>query len=341
CFEQHGTIAFLDMHRELVPCIVAGLNADMVGEDQELCGSVLQIDRTPPANPSYTNDLIARLIELQSRRVPTFRWRESCYMVHDGFISDPQIDIPTPSLIHQPDRFYHSDADTPDKVSPETLQLVGAAAAAYAYCIASAGAQEAEALATLTASRARRRLLDESDALAERAEASAEECAARLAFVQSQEERAIRSVQRLVAAEQREELQADLSRLAEELALAVDAERRRLSGCLGADVPAQLDPRALTEEEHQAQAMVPERITFGSLTMADLPDDARAEFAEITSQTFPYSAELCSALFWADGERSIDDIRDLLAQERGQADLGFLVRFFEFLEQHGYCGISR
>ena len=49
CYEQYGTIAFLDMHRKLVPRIVAGLNADMVGEDQELCGSVLQIDRTPPA----------------------------------------------------------------------------------------------------------------------------------------------------------------------------------------------------------------------------------------------------------------------------------------------------
>ncbi|MGD8239697.1 MAG: DUF4910 domain-containing protein [Armatimonadota bacterium] len=341
CFEQHGTIAFLDMHRELVPRIVAGLNADMVGEDQELCGSVLQIDRTPPANPSYTNDLIARLIELQSRRGPTFRWRESCYMVHDGFISDPQIDIPTPSLIHQPDRFYHSDADTPDKVSPATLQLVGPAVAAYACYIASAGPEEAKCLANTTASRSRRRLLDESDALAEMASASAEECAARLAFVQSQEERAIRSVQRLVSAEQREELQAHLSRLAEESALAVDAERRRLSGCLGADVPAQPDAPDLTEEENQAQAMVPERITFGSLTMADLPDDARAGFSEITSQTFPYSSELCSALFWADGERSIHEIRELLAQERGQVHLGFLVRFFGFLEEHGYCRIRR
>ena len=342
CFEQHGTIAFLDMHRELVPRIVAGLNADMVGEDQELCGSVLQIDRTPPASPSYTNDLIARLIELQSRRVPTFRWRESCYMVHDGFISDPMIDIPTPSLIHQPDRFYHSDADTPDKVSPETLQLVGTAATAYAYYVASAGLEEAKHLAELTISRARRRVLDESDALAERGTGiDAAECAARLAFVRSQEERAIRSVQRLVPPEQKDDVETHVSRLAGELELAVDLERRRLSRCLGADVPAEVEAPNLTPEEKQAQAMIPERLVLGSLTMADLPAEARAEFAEITSQTFPYATELCSALFWADGRRSIYEIRELLAQERGRADLKFLVRFFEFLEMHGYCALRR
>ncbi len=311
CFEQYGTIAFLDMHRKLVPRIVAGLNADMVGEDQELCGSVLQIDRTPPASASYTNDLIARLIELQARDAPAFAWRESCYMVHDGFISDPQIDIPTPSLIHQPDRFYHSDADTPDKVSPHTLQLVGTAATAYACCIADAGLEEAKWLAELTASRARRRLLDAPQA--------------RLAFARSQELRAIHSVQRLVHPEQRDELDAHLSRLAAELGPAPD-------------VPNAPD---LTPEEKQAHALVPERITFGSLTMADLPAEARAEFAEITSQTFPYSTELCSALFWADGERSIHEIQQLLAHERDRVDLDFLVKFFRFLETHGYCRIRR
>jgi aminopeptidase YwaD len=310
CFEQYGTVAFLDMHRKLVPRIVAGLNADMVGEDQELCGSVLQIDRTPPANPSYTNDLIARLIELQTQDQPAFAWRESCYMVHDGFISDPQIDIPTPSLIHQPDRFYHSDADTPDKVSPHTLQLVGTAATAYAYCIASAGLEEAQGLAELTASRAKRRLLDATES--------------RLAFARSQELRAIHSVQRLVPAHQRDELDVHLSRLAMELGPAPD--------------PA---APSLTPEQKRAHALAPERITFGSLTMADLPAEARAELAEITSQTFPYSTELCSALFWADGERSIYEVQQLLAHERDRVDLDFLVSFFRFLETHGYCRIRR
>jgi hypothetical protein len=270
-------------------------------------------------------------------------------MVHDGFISDPMIDIPTPSLIHQPDRFYHSDADTPDKVSPATLQLVGAAAAAYAYYVASAGLGEAKALADLVASRGRRRLLDESDALAGRATGLetaphradlASACAARLAFVRTQEERAIRSVQRLVPAQQRDEIAAHVSKLDKELALAVDLERSRLGRALGADVPEQTQPQDLTPEQRRAQAMVPERITFGSLTMADLAPDARAKLADITSQTFPYSSELCSALFWADGRRSIYQIRELLAQERGSADLGVLVRFFEFLQAHGYCRVS-
>lgn len=153
CYEQYGTIAYLEKNRERGASIVAGLNADMVGEDQELCGSVLNIDNTPAASPSYTNDLIARLFELQNRTFPEFQWKETRYQVHDGFISDPMIGIATPTLLHQPDCFYHSDADTPDKVSLETLRIVGAAVAAYACMIADAGPDEARMLAELSHAR--------------------------------------------------------------------------------------------------------------------------------------------------------------------------------------------
>jgi hypothetical protein len=104
-------------------------------------------------------------------------------------------------------------------------------------------------------------------------------------------------------------------------------------------VPTTVHARPRTDAERLAASLVPERVVFGSPTMADLPPDARREFAEITGDTFPYSTQLCSALSWADGRRSVLEVRDLLAHERGQADLSFLLDFFRFLEAHGYCAI--
>ena len=67
-------------------------------------------------------------------------------------LSDPTVGIPSPMLIHWPDRFYHTSEDTPDKVSPDSLARSGALAAIYAYWLASAG-HEAEWLAHLMVSR--------------------------------------------------------------------------------------------------------------------------------------------------------------------------------------------
>jgi len=52
-----------------------------------------------------------------------------------------------------PDTFYHTSADTPDKVSPESLRRSGALAAAYAYWLATAGYAEAHWLGHWMATR--------------------------------------------------------------------------------------------------------------------------------------------------------------------------------------------
>ncbi|MFQ6090503.1 MAG: DUF4910 domain-containing protein, partial [Candidatus Bipolaricaulia bacterium] len=49
--EMTGTIAYLASHEEVISRAVAGVNLDMVGEDQERCGSSLLIDRLPGAAP--------------------------------------------------------------------------------------------------------------------------------------------------------------------------------------------------------------------------------------------------------------------------------------------------
>src|SRR5262249_58296274 len=72
---------------------------------------------------------------------------------------DPSAGVPCPMLIQWPDRYYHSDLDTPERCDPRSLALAARAAATYAAFLAGAGADELAWLVDLVARGARRRLL--------------------------------------------------------------------------------------------------------------------------------------------------------------------------------------
>ncbi|HMY69156.1 MAG TPA: hypothetical protein PL163_21105, partial [Leptospiraceae bacterium] len=59
--EMTGTYAYLASHPQRLPRMVAGLNLDMVGADQDAVGSVSLIDAPPEALASFTPDLLERL----------------------------------------------------------------------------------------------------------------------------------------------------------------------------------------------------------------------------------------------------------------------------------------
>ena len=73
--------------------------------------------------------------------------------------SDPTVGVACPMMIQWPDKFYHTSADTIDKVDPEMLRKVALMTATYAYFIADAGAEEALWLASETASREKRAIM--------------------------------------------------------------------------------------------------------------------------------------------------------------------------------------
>ena len=58
--EMTGTYAYLATHEEQIPRMVAGINLDMVGQNQDLCGGVFIIEHTPAATPSFAADLLER-----------------------------------------------------------------------------------------------------------------------------------------------------------------------------------------------------------------------------------------------------------------------------------------
>ncbi|BBJ27240.1 DUF4910 domain-containing protein [Athalassotoga saccharophila] len=119
--EMYGTIAYLTDHDH---DFEFNINLDMVGEDQDITGSTLDLSSTPWSLPSFINELMA--VHLQN---PRFRMKEGSYSGgsdHYIFV-DSSIGVQAVSLTQWPDRYYHTSEDTPDKASVRSFDWIGRA----------------------------------------------------------------------------------------------------------------------------------------------------------------------------------------------------------------------
>ncbi len=345
--EMTGSYAYLARHEREIQEMVAGLNLDMVGEDQSLTGSVLLIERPPDASASFAPDLLERLREeLFDEAVsltglggfPLFRYATTGFSGgSDHYIfSDPTVGVPMPMLIQWPDKFYHTSADTLDKVDPNSLARAGTLAAAYAHFVADAGEAETTWLAHEMFTRFQVRLVQTTQAaITEYWAAGAEPPMARLErLLPCQLERfgaALSTLTRLwpgigstvpaIYAEAKR--YHDLSR---------DRASRIRESQRAADKP-------LDEWEQSAAHRIPLRHYRGPgisiAGLATLPLEERLEWQAFVSDrpgahTIPVLAE-----YWCDGHRSILEIIELIEMELGIRDSELIVRHFEIMRKLG------
>jgi hypothetical protein len=346
-FECCGFMAYVMARPERMRRTVAAINPDMVGEDQELCGSSFALHLTPGAAPSCVDALAVRLMEdLVARRDVLFRWRKAPYTIGDSFIGDPTIGVPSVSIIGLPDRFYHSSLDTPDKVSPATLEQTGLVLAVYLYFLASAGPREAAWLAEEAAAQARAEIAAVAGEYVRRLQGEAPEvvlgeAAGRLPFLGQRHERAVASALRFGDDAR---VRAKVERLKGDLEAAAAAALQRVQAAAAetAGRAVEVARPELGELEARASRMVPRRCVAGPLTLEPLL--LQAEGPLPWQQRWPpwWAAPHNDALLWADGKRSVLEIWRCTQWESGRrgADLAEIVDYFAFLAAHGYVEIE-
>ncbi len=117
--EMYGTVAYLKDHKM---DFEFGINLDMVGENQNLTGSSLDISSTPWSLPSFISELMAVNLENHAFRVKTGRYSGGSdhYIFNDSTVGTPSV-----SLTQWPDRYYHTNEDTPDKACLESFEWIG------------------------------------------------------------------------------------------------------------------------------------------------------------------------------------------------------------------------
>ncbi len=368
--ETYGTYAYLASDERRIKRTLAAINLDMVGENQELCGSSLLVERPPQAMAAPVDTLAVAIQEALAQEqhglaglgtFALFRYGNTPFngASDHEILSDPSVGIPCPMLIQWPDRFYHTSFDTIDKVDPASLRRAGLLAGAYAAFLAGAGGEQAAWLA-YEAQTSYKSLVGRTgqDALtaiqlspaiaggvqdvagAQSMAADVERVKQHLLYLAGRQQASLAWLERLGGAD----IAKTLRTLQSEAATVAWQESTALADLVGGiaaragikSLP-RAEARELDEWDKTAQAMVPVRKMPGPLALdASLPrltPEQRDEWYNVT-QVHGNTPEtlLDLAVFWADGQRTLLEIADLVELETDKRDVEYLVRYMRLLQ---------
>ncbi len=142
--EIFGTYAYISKHLEETEHVLAVVNMDMVGENQDICGSVFRVTQTPDSCPSVLNDILRFDLDFLLSQAGSSAedltdplaiispfgsrgdWKAQLVPYSGG--SDHYVfmggvlNVPATMFGSWPDYFYHSSGDTPDKSDSTQLK---------------------------------------------------------------------------------------------------------------------------------------------------------------------------------------------------------------------------
>jgi len=372
--ETYGTLAYLCNHEDQTNQLIAGINLDMVGQDQELCRSTLTLDRTPDSLPSYLNDLLLSLMEQSIKEfdfdttfgsASTFRYAANPHTGgsdHHEFV-DSTIGVPCVMLLQWPDMFYHTSMDTIDKVSANSLKRVGWIATVAALTLANADIEETVWLLNQTCSRgiarieeAQRQAVQALYDKKENSKSSKEEQAKAVAKVSWhhrnkidhmvwREKQAAASVKALAYGL---ELEAMIQRSNQHIETTGKNALQRieetisfLSKTLGMTIPAHTEE---TEADKQARATVPKRMFKGTLSTDTfkklLGEEEYRWYEEAGKKDTKLTLKNAEILNFMDGKRTLYEITKAVSAEYTETNVEHALKFIKDLEKTNLVSIQ-
>ena len=373
--ETMGTVAYLVAHEDMRKKLVAGINLDMVGQDQELCKSTLSLDRTPESLPSYLNDYVFSLIEESIKMFDkqttfgpssTFRYRTTVFSGgsdHAEFASHP-INVPCVMLLQWPDLFYHTSMDTMDKVSEDTLARVGWITTVAVLTLANADVETAYFLANLTAAKANTRTemivqeaIDElfknkqdtkfksklAD-LSKQLSKTIQHYRNKLEHLIWREQQAVKSVERLGA---NPELNALTKNLGKDIANNAEKAATKLEQtlnfiCKTSSIKTPAQPKE-TQAETQLKKLVPKRLFKGTLDSGALEKalgEKESEWLQELENRREFDKKAAEIVNFMDGKRSGFDILKAVSAEYSETDPEHVLRYLKDLEKTKYITLK-
>ena len=367
--ETMGTVAYLSHHEDTFNRFVAGINLDMVGQNQELCKSTLNLDRTPDSCPSYLNDYVYSLIEKSIKEFDTvtgfgssstFRYNTTTFSGgsdHAEF-TNSTVSVPCVMLLQWPDLFYHTSMDTIDKVSEDSLKRIGWITAVAVLTLANATADTAYLLANQTASKGITRIEDtareaaeelfkkkEDPKLKEKPAELAKELAKtalryknKIQHVIWREKEAIKSVKKLA---ENPELNVLINKLCKDIANQGQQKIARFEEILNfiaktsaISIPERLEE---TRAETEVKKLVPKRLFKGTLNFDILKKVLGKKkyewYQEIYEKDPKFGTKTAEFINFIDGKRRAYDIVKAISAEYSETNLEHVLKFLRDLEK--------
>jgi hypothetical protein len=341
----------------------------MVGQDQELCKSTLNLDRTPDSLPSYLNDFVFSLIEESVKTfdsvspfgsTSTFRYATGAFSGgsdHAEF-TDSTIGVPCVMLLQWPDLYYHTSMDTIDKVSPDSLKRVGWIATVAALTLASAGVEEAFLLAAQTASRGigrieeagrgavealfekkeDKKLKDKPEEMARGLAKAAQRYENKMEHFVWREQQGVKSVVRL---QQSQELKSLLDEYCKDIADFGKKEVARLHQALNfiaktcaLTLPVEVEA---SDTNNELRKLVPRRLFKGTLDFEALRKGLSEKefewYREIDEKDPEFHKKAAEILNFMDGKRSSHEILKAVSAEYSETNPEYMLKFLRDLEK--------
>jgi len=367
--ETYGTIAFLHNHPQLPEKLVAGINLDMVGQNQTICKSTLTLDRTPDSLPSYLNDFMINLLEESEKEFDsstmfgsssTFRYRVNVYTGgsdHAEFV-DSTIRVPCVMLLQWPDLFYHSSMDAVDKVSSNSLKRVGWIGTVAALTIADAEVDEAVYLSNQTSSRGIARIkeagrnaieelyrIKEDPKLKEKPDELAKSLAKggfyyrdKIEHIMQREKQAVISVNRLALNSDLHnflrKFTEDISKTGKREIAIINEVISYIAEAMGVSVPDRIEE---TKAEEKSRKMVPKRLFKESLSQETfrkaLTEKGYEWYEEKLKKDPAFRTKMAEALNFMDGKRTLYEIVRAVSAEYTETKAEDLLKFMRDLEK--------
>lgn len=366
--ETLGSVAYISAHKDLTGRLVAGINLDMVGQNQELCRSTLNLDRTPDSLPSYLNDFVFSLIEKTVKEFDyqtrfglssTFRYRTTAFSGgsdHAEF-TEATTRIPCVMLLQWPDLYYHTSMDTIDKVSEDSLKRVGWITTVAVLTLANATTEEAFLLASQTASKGMVRLHEAGleaveELIAKRNEQIknkkailARELAMtalhyknKIRHIVWRETQAVKSVSRLAESP---ELEANLDKHCRSIIDSGKRETARLEEALNfiahaskLTIPTKLEE---TKAEKDLKRLIPKKLFKGTLSSDELRrmlGQREYEWYDLISEKdLDFGRKMLEIVNFMDGKRNAYDIAAAVSAEYGPTQLEHVQKFLKDLKK--------
>ncbi len=375
--ETFGTIAYLHKHENLVKHLIAGINLDMVGQDQELCKSTLTLDLIPDSLPSYLNDFVISLVEETIEQfdtetsfglASTFRYRVNAHTGgsdHHQFV-DSTIGVPCVMLLQWPDLYYHTSQDTLDKVSAQTLKRIGWVATVATIALANAGTEEAYAMAmqTYTGGIARlQKALKEATQtlfetknnpehktkprkLAQTLARSAQQYRSKIKHVAWRETQAVESTKKLAHSPELKSLIRKLTKHIadqEKYALAqIEQTLALIQKTMGIKIPLKA---SLTTAERKASKIILKRLFKSTLSgeflsTKALPPKDYEWYMKTARKDKRFSQKLAEVLNLADRKQNLHEIINAVSAEYTQTNTEHMLRVLEHLRKHNLVALK-
>jgi hypothetical protein len=360
--EFAGTIPWVQANGDLVPRMLTALNMDMVGADLTAHKGNLKLYRNPTSLPSFVSDVAQQFFEyvgetnrekVHNRGIayaftrpivdpsgtqdPFFYHVEKYYGSSDHAVF-MGAGVPMIFFNHWPDAVYHTSEDRPNALDPTQLKRAAFLGVSIAAVLADAGAEDAARLATLSSGYASQRTAEAlTSALAQMTAAKPAELAVAYAEARNSVEQAyqveraaIRSVERVARGNRR----------AGEIArTTADQFYRGREG----DLARLRSAYMLLAEAGGARVSEPARSAAERAAARVFPTTKQTSHARRTSAPSSHlrGFHAMEALLFADGTRSVLDIRNAISAELGPVSVESVQAFFDELAGQNLVEIRR